>query len=64
MEHFLGECVETREWFNRLGENREAIDKRIWSEDLDEEKGEALIKLWKRKERKKREAWAEGERGE
>jgi len=36
--------------------NRDEIWKRVWSEDLDERKEEALVRLWKRKERKKREA--------
>jgi len=64
MEHFIRECVETRDWFRNVGENRDEIWKKVWSEDLDEKKGEALVRLWKRKERKKREARAEGERGE
>jgi len=30
--------------------------RRIWSEDLDEKKGEALVRLWKRKERRRKES--------
>jgi len=54
MEHFVEVCEETKEWFKELGENREEIWKRIWSEDFDEEKGEILVKLWKSKAKKAR----------
>jgi len=60
----MRECEETSEWFRKVGENREEIWKRIWSEDLDERKGEILVRLWKSKEIKKREARREREREE
>jgi len=64
MEHFIRECEETSEWFREVGENRDEIWKRVWSEDLDERKGEVLVRLWKRKERTKRETKMEREREE
>jgi len=38
-----------------IGENKEDIWKRIkWSENLDERKGELLVRIWKEKEKLKR----------
>jgi len=54
MEHYIGECVKMRGWFKDLGKNTEEIWNRLWGEDLDERKGEVLVKIWKEKERMER----------
>jgi len=51
MEHYVEGCRKVKEWFKGLGKNNKEIWDRIWSEDLDEEKGEVLVKLWKARER-------------
>jgi len=37
-----------------LGENKEVVWNRIWDEDLDEVKGELLVRIWKEKERRRK----------
>jgi len=37
-----------------VGESKEDIWKKIWSEDLDDRKGELLVRIWKEKEKLKR----------
>jgi len=51
MEHYVEGCRKVKEWFRGLGNNSKEIWDRIWSEDLDEEKGEVLVKIWKVKEK-------------
>jgi len=51
MEHYVEGCRKVKEWFRGLGNNSKEIWDRIWSEDLDEEKGEVLVKIWKAKEK-------------
>jgi len=48
--HYIEECEETAEWFRSLGRNKEEIWEKVWSEDLDERKGEILVKIWKASE--------------
>jgi len=36
----IEECREIKDWFSILGGNKEEVWDRIWSEDLDERKGE------------------------
>lgn len=55
MEHYIGECEVTKDWFKDLGNNKKEREKRIWEEDLNDVKAEILKKLWKEKERKKKE---------
>jgi len=38
MKHYIEKCREIKNWFNVIGENKEDIWERIWSEDLDEKK--------------------------
>jgi len=56
--HYVEGCEETAKWFRGLGRNKEEIWDKVWSEDLDERKGELLVKIWKEKEkiRRKRES--------
>jgi len=42
--HYIEECEETVDWFRDLEGNKEEIWKK-WSEDLDERKGEILVKM-------------------
>jgi len=51
MKHYIEEC---RDWFNVIGENKEDMWERIWSEDLNEKKEELLVRIWKAKEKLKR----------
>jgi len=55
MDHYVEDCRMTKEWFRRLGNNNKEIWDRIWSEDLDEEKGEVLVRIWKTKEKIRKE---------
>jgi len=57
MKHYIEEYGKIKEWFNMLGERKENIWKRIWSEDLNERKGELLVRIWKIKEKLKRKKW-------
>jgi len=52
-KHYI-ECREIKNWFSKLGENKEEVWDRIWSQDLDEWKGEVLVRIWKEKEKAKR----------
>jgi len=60
LEHFVGTCEVTKEWFNELRESYDEIMRRIWSEKLDEKKGEILVKLWKKKERRRKKGVVRG----
>jgi len=53
LKHYIEECREIKDWF-KIGKRKEDIWKRIWSEDLDEKKGEILKRIWKTKEKVKR----------
>jgi len=52
--YIIEECREIKDWFSILGENKEEVWDKIWSEDLDERKGEVLVRIWKGKEKAKR----------
>jgi len=45
VEHYVRECRITKEWFMELGKNKEEIIKRIYSENLEGNKGKMLRKL-------------------
>jgi len=45
MEHYVEDCRMTKEWFRGLRNSIKEIWDRIWSEDLDEEKGEVLVRI-------------------
>jgi len=45
--HYIEDCEITVDWFRGLGKNKKEIWEMMWSEDLDEEKGETLVKIWK-----------------
>jgi len=45
VEHYVGECRVTIEWFMVLGKNKEEIIKKIYSVDLERSKGKVLRKL-------------------
>ncbi|KYN24322.1 hypothetical protein ALC57_04060 [Trachymyrmex cornetzi] len=51
MEHYVGECQRVSSWFRELGENKEKVWKKLWSDELDSEKCKVLSKL--ERERKK-----------
>jgi len=51
MEHYVAECAITKEWFRGLENSKEEIRDRLWSEDLDERKGEVLVRIWKAKKK-------------
>jgi len=51
IEHYIEECTNVKEWFSGLGNDKKEIWDRLWSEDLDEEKGKVIIRLWKTKEK-------------
>jgi len=53
MKHYIEECREIKDWFNVIGESKD-IWERISSEDLDEKKGELLVRIWKTKEKLKK----------
>lgn len=55
IDHFIGECEYTKDWFKELGRNKEERTKKIWKNDLNKEKTEIVMKLWKKKERRKKE---------
>lgn len=55
LDHYVGDCIVTKGWFDTLGKNnRKRLDK-IWGEKLNITKGKILIKLWREKEKKKEE---------
>lgn len=54
MEHSIGECEVTMDWFKGLGNNKKEREKKIWEDDLNKVKAEILKKLWKEKEGKKK----------
>jgi len=60
VEHYVGEWKVTIEWFTVLGKNKEEIIKRIYSEDLEGNKGKVLRKLWKEKEKRMKTKEKEG----
>jgi len=35
MEHFIRECRVTSDWFKEVGENRDDIWKRVWSDEIE-----------------------------
>jgi len=51
MEHYMEDCERIKDWFRGLGNSSKERWDRIWSEDLDEEKGEVLVKIWKTKDK-------------
>jgi len=53
-KHYIEECRKTKDWFRLLEESEAEVWDRIWSENLDERKGEVLVKIWKGKERAKK----------
>jgi len=54
MCHFIRNCKEVKEWFRVLGDNEEEIWRRVWDDELDGEKSNLLVKIWKEKERLKK----------
>jgi len=52
MEHFVSECREIRERFRKLSSYKEERLARMWSDDLDREKGKVLKSFWKEKQRR------------
>jgi len=46
VEHYVGKCRITIEWFMVLEKNKEEIIKKIYSEDLEGSKGKMLRKLF------------------
>jgi len=52
IEHFV-ECEKIKEWFTGLGANEKEKIRRLRDENMNEEKGKALVKLWKEKEKTK-----------
>jgi len=52
MEHFVSECKEVRKRFRELSSYKEERLARMWSDDLDREKGKVLKSFWKEKERR------------
>ncbi|XP_020297358.1 uncharacterized protein LOC109861916 [Pseudomyrmex gracilis] len=55
LEHYVDECRCTKEWFISLGADKKERLDRIGDDDLEKNKGEILEKLWKEKEKRKRE---------
>jgi len=51
LDHYMENCDLTKGWFRGLGNSSREIWDRLWSEDLDEEKGEVLVKIWKTKKK-------------
>jgi len=54
MEHYMEDYEKIKDWFRGLGNSKESSKERwdrIWSEDLDKEKGEVLVKIWKTKDK-------------
>ncbi|KYN18813.1 hypothetical protein ALC57_08889 [Trachymyrmex cornetzi] len=51
MEHYVGDCQRVSSWFRELGENKEKVWKKLWSDELDSEKCKVPSKL--ERERKK-----------
>jgi len=49
--HYIEEYEETVDWFRGVGRNKKEIWEKVWNEDLDERKGELLVKIWKMKEK-------------
>jgi len=44
MEHFIEECEITKDWFKGIGKNKDEILEKVWSEELGDSKGRAIIK--------------------
>lgn len=55
LDHFMEDCKVAKQWFEGIGNNKEEKIQRIMDDKLDENKGKILDKLWKEKERKKKE---------
>ncbi|XP_071580229.1 uncharacterized protein [Temnothorax nylanderi] len=51
MEHYVKECKRASVWFKDLGRNEAEKWKRLWSDELDLDKGKMLRKLWKEREK-------------
>lgn len=51
MEHFIEDCGIAKGWFNHLGKDKKEIIGRVCSNEIDEEKGKAIVKLWEEKNR-------------
>ncbi|EFN80970.1 hypothetical protein EAI_11140 [Harpegnathos saltator] len=54
IDHFIGECEITREWFKELGNSKEERVKKLWKDDLNKVKTEILKELWKEKKKGKK----------
>jgi len=54
IEHYVGECVEVKEWFAGLGSNVNERIQKLLNDDLEEEKGKILERLWKEKREKRK----------
>lgn len=55
IEHYVGECKVTENWFIDLGKNKKEKIRKICNDEMQVEKGRILNKLWKEKEKKWRE---------
>jgi len=54
LEHYVGECEKTKEWFGELGDGEEEILGKLQGEDLDRGKRKILRKLWREREKRKK----------
>ena len=65
MEHYMEECKKVCSWFRDLGEDKEEIWKKLWSEELDSEKYKVLSNLKREREKglEKENWWRENYRG-
>lgn len=54
IEHYIGKRSRTKEWFEKLGKNKEELRKWLGSENLDLVKAGNLKKSWKERDKEKK----------
>lgn len=58
MKHFVEKCVYTKDWLLKLGRSKQEKLRKVWKDDFEKEKINALIRLGKEKDKlKKRGRW-------